>query len=386
LSEAPLLRPVPGPAACPVSSTPALRRTLGAMALLALAGGLPASLQAQVPVQAPPSVPAPGSGVAGLTTPMVLPLTFSSDRAAALFYLERQGRRDAHILQGALGLLAASGGPIPASPSTAGQRLEGSPRWVLDAGFGVVRGRLPAGGGGETVSREERRALLLAPRLTLAAGLFEGFSPAPTVGGLGSLDVVGELRVLPVPQPDHLDGRAVAWGVGARVGVIRESFSLPGVTLVAMHRRVGGVTHRGTPVEIPLTSGDRVVAGYDVEVAPRVSSLRAVVGKDLWEVGVSGGVQRDRIRGNVRIPLTEQPGTPGETPVPGTGARAGMPVDRTTWFLGVNRTWVVTQVTAEVGWSPAPSGPSDPVGASQLPPLGGASSALSGAISFRITY
>lgn len=333
--------------------------------------------------QAPATAPVHGLHLA--PPPTVLPTTFADDRAALLFEWGRHGRGAAHILQGTLGLLAASGGPIPASPSTAGQRLEGSPRWVLDAGVGVTRGNLPAGGGGETVSREHRRALLLAPRITVAAGLFDGFSPAPTVAGVGSLDLVGELRVLPIPGPDHLDGRALAWGVGARVGVIRESFSLPGVTLVAMHRRMGSITHQGTSVDVTLGTGERVALRYDVEVAPRVTSLRAVAGKDLWAVGVSGGVQWDRIRGDVRIPLTDLAGTPAGTLVPGTGERTGMPVDRTTWFVGVNRTWVVTQVTAEVGWSPKPSGPSDPMGAAASS-LRSASSALSAALSFRITY
>jgi hypothetical protein len=301
--------------------------------------------------------------------------TESQDRLTAC----AAGAIGAHALQGGLGLLMAAGGPFPASPSTAGQRLQGSPRWVIDVGTGVVRADVPSRSDGAIGAQEGR--VFFAPRITVGAGLFEGVSPSPTVGGMGSIDVVGELRLLPIPRLHEVSDRVVAWGLGARIGVIRESFTLPGVTLVAMHRRAGTVEFV-SPLGPP---GGGVPEARMIRVTPNVTSLRAVAGKDLLEIGVSAGVQLDRIRGDAEVgSWAGHDGaialpSPGPPP-PGSGPRS-LPVDRTTWFVGLNRTWVVTQLTAELGWSPAARGDdADVLGGA------GAGSAFSGALSFRITY
>ncbi len=333
-----------------------------------------------------------GSAAAPESRPLLL--TVSSPEAFLSLYLQDARLADAHRLHGTLGLLAGAGGPVPASPSTAGQRLQGSPRWVMDAGFGVVRGDLPA-----TTTAEEGeggpRKILLAPRLTVVAGIFEGVSPAPTVGGIGSLDLVAEARWLPVPVPSTVAGGTLAWGAGARVGILRESFTLPGVTLVAMHRRLGTVKRTDSDVALVLPSGDPPgtgpelpwVARSSVSVAPRVTSLRAVVGKDLLEVGLSAGVQQDWIRGDAETTVRHASGT--DTAALDAAAvdlhGRSVPVDRTTWFVGVNRTWVVAQVAAELGWSPGPAHP-DGLLNPELGSRTGAGSAFSGALSFRITY
>ncbi len=271
-----------------------------------------------------------------------------------------QGAAAAHALQAGFGLLLGAGGPFTAAPNTAGQRLHGSPRFLFEGGFAGATFTHPelAGSGGS-----ERRRAALAPRATVGVGVFEGLSPAPTMGGVGALDLLGEVRLLPVPSFDGLEGRAWAVGVGARVGVFRESFSLPGVTLSAVHRRSGSLDYAPSPG-----------APASVSVEPRVTSFRGVVGKDLMEVGISGGVQWDRIRGEAGV----QP-RPGGTAGPWT--RRSLPVDRTTWFLGVNRTWVVSQAALELGWSP---GPGSAEGLSPAAPAPGGG--LSGALTFRVRY
>jgi hypothetical protein len=271
-----------------------------------------------------------------------------------------QGAAAAHALQAGLGLLLGAGGPFPASPNTVGQRLHGSPRFLFEAGLAGATFTHPDLAASGT---PQRRRVALAPRVTAGVGVFEGFSPAPTVGGVGALDLLGEVRLLPVPTFDGLDGRAWAMGVGARFGVLRESFSLPGVTLSAMHRRSGGLDYA------PASGAPAFVS-----VEPRVTSFRGVVGKDLMELGLSGGVQWDRIRGDAGV----QPRREGSV---GAWTRRSLPVDRTTWFLGVNRTWVVSQAALEVGWSP---GPGAPEGLSPAAPAPGGG--ISGAFTFRIRY
>lgn len=275
------------------------------------------------------------------------------------------GGATAHALQAGFGLLLGAGGPFPVSPNTAGQRLQGSPRLLFDIGLASASFTHPdmTSAGAPT-----QRRMLVAPRLTMGAGLFEGFSPAPTVGGVAGLDLLGEVRLLPFPTFDGLDGRAWSLGAGARIGVIRESFSLPGITLSAFHRRSGALGY--------FSSGEGAPA---VSVRPRSTSIRAVVGKDLMELGVSGGVQRDWVRGEARV----RPRPGGQAPGGHGGGGSGtIPVDRTTWFVGVNRTWVVSQISLEVGWAPAPSGPEGISPTVFEGPAGG----LSGALTFRVRY
>lgn len=272
------------------------------------------------------------------------------------------GAATAHAFQSGFGLLLGAGGPFPASPNTAGQRLHGSPRFLFDAGLATASFTHPDM---TSSGAPERRRTVMAPRLAVGVGVFEGVSPAPTVGGVGAVDLLGEVRFLPVPAFDGLDGRTWSLGAGARIGVMRESFSLPGLTLSAMHRRSGALEY--------LSSGGGAPA---VAVTPRVTSFRAVLGKDLMEIGVSGGVQQDRIRGEARV----RPG-PGAAGI-GSAGSGTIPVDRTTWFVGVNRTWVVSQIALELGWSPAPSAPEG------IPPavFGGSAGGISGALTFRIRY
>jgi hypothetical protein len=258
----------------------------------------------------------------------------------------------AHALEGGVGLLLAGGGSFPVSPSTAGHRLFGSPRLRVDVGTTGVTFRhpdlsRPAVGGGFDPSR---RRVLGATRLSVGAGILEGFSPVPTIGGIGSLDLVGELRHIAYLGGGEGPDTAFGWGVGGHLGLLRESFTMPGVTVALTHRRAG--TTRYVP-------GGAEGAGTQVAIEPRVTSLRGVVGKDLLFLGLSGGVQRDRMHGGQEILLG---GVPIQLP-------ASTHQTRTTWFGGVNLTWVVAQLAAEVGWSPDDEG-----------------NALLGSVSFRITY
>jgi hypothetical protein len=49
--------------------------------------------------------------------------------------------------QWATGLLTTAGGALPASPSTSGMRIAGSPRVILDGGLALANVRFPSRGG-----------------------------------------------------------------------------------------------------------------------------------------------------------------------------------------------------------------------------------------------
>lgn len=272
----------------------------------------------------------------------------------------------ARAIQSGLGLLVAAGGAYPVSPSTAGHRLEGSPRIVVDAGaaFGSFRhpdlSRLDGGGA------PDRRTTVWAGRISAGVGIFEGFSAAPTVGGIGSLDAVATLRVMGLPSSREISGSAASLGAGVRVGLLRESFSLPGVTLTGMYHRLGTIRH-----------GNVDDAGAQVTVGPRVTSLRLETGKDMLALGVTGGVGLDRISGDAEVEVRTEGGEVGST------SPVGLRETRRYLFAGVNYTWLVTQLAGEVAWSPGRELSQELRGTGPFQP---GSSNLQGTLTFRILY
>ncbi len=266
-------------------------------------------------------------------------------------------------LHGGVGALASAGGVIPASPSTAGRRLVQQPRIIVDGGVGwssFRRPELTQAPGSRGVP--ERRTLLVGGRLTTVVGIFEGFSPLPTVGGVLAVDGVGTAQLLRLPSSDGYSGSVAGWGGGVRVGVVRESFSLPGITLSAMHHRIGSIEYGGEPA----------AGGARATLQPRVTSFRAVVGKDLLALGVSGGVGWDRHGGRGRIRV----GDAG-------GSYQDLRLNRRYLFGGVNFTWIVAQAAAELAWG-SPTSPFDAAeGTGSYRPGG---TELQGAVTFRVTY
>jgi hypothetical protein len=284
------------------------------------------------------------------------------------------GASAAHAFQSGVGLLMASGGVIPSSPSTAGTRFGGAPRWILDGGTGFVSYTHPDLSSGAAVDAPHVRRTEFAPRITVVRGVFDGFRLLPGVGGIGSVDVVGDRRYRPTTGFSRSDAAVLAYGGGVRLGLLRESFILPGITLSATVRQGGRIGY-GTG------SDDRP----RVDVAPQVASVGAMVGKDLLFIGISAGVQRDWVRGDARVLF---PSLEGGIPVRGDERRfdpvtGSIPVERTTWIVGGNWTWIVAQAAFQIGWAERPELPR---GWDSLPDFRGGESGFVGGLSFRITY
>lgn len=289
----------------------------------------------------------------------------------ALTGLCRDGALALQALHGGLGLLMTSGGALPASPSTAGHRLPGSPRVVLDLGAtwsSFAHPDLAYPGSG---AASEARSFLLGGRATTVLGVFDGFSPIPTMGGVLAVDALATLQWVRVPDSPATSGAALGWGGGFRVGVFRESFSLPGLTLSATHVRAGA-----------LRFGTEEAPGALAEVEPMVTSFRAIAGKDLWPVGLSVGLGWDHYRGTGRIEAR----LPHESPAAGLEASTrshDLSMDRRYLFAGMNYTWVVTQIAAEVTWAREARPIARLEGTGPFRPGG---RELQGALTFRLLY
>jgi len=257
-------------------------------------------------------------------------------------------------------LSAASGGtPLPGTASTLGRRYPGSARVAFGGTVQVQNLVLP-----DLVTTErpraglERSGAVVAFRGGAAMGVFHGFSPRPTVGGILGLDLVGAASYLLLPTGAGFESGVPAWGVGARIGLLRESFTLPGITASVVRHTISRVELETDPTGETSFS----TSGW---------SLRGIVGKDLYGVGLYAGVGQDR--GSGRFDL-RSPGSGGVAP-PAYGSelvyRSGaLPAQRHSLFAGGVYTLLVTQVSAELGWA---SGfdPVDAGGAGVVPGSGG---------------
>ena len=123
----------------------------------------------------------------------------------------------------------------------------------------------------------------------IALGLFDGVRLFPTVGGFLSLDAFGRTAFLLLPESEGFSGGTRAYTAGVRVGIFREGFTIPGVSVSASRRFVGSVDLGGTADPSSVT------------VDPSVTSFRATVGKDLFAVEWLAGFGWDDFSGDATV-------------------------------------------------------------------------------------
>jgi hypothetical protein len=151
---------------------------------------------------------------------------------------------------------------------------------------------------------------------------------------VGSLDLLGSVGVLP-----H-GGRGLAgspWtaGLGARLGILRESFTLPGISLSAVLRRTGAV-HYGAP------DGGTVALDHVDDL-----SLRAMIGKRLFAIGTALGVGLDHTSSEATLIASCQGICSLALPAP---IQARLSQTRGSGFVDLTWTSLVLNLVAELGW------------------------------------
>lgn len=277
----------------------------------------------------------------------------------------------AESTQPQLGILLAGGNPVLGTASTSGVRLGILPRVTAGVRLNVVGARVPdiivddedgSSELGETIG-------VPAPALGgyVAVGLTQGFTLGPTVGGFGAIDLLGSATWLPF-RAFEVEGfeeaPEIAFGVGARVGLLRESFVTPGVSVSVMYRRLGeasfGEVCRGEEVEVlPAIQVDQACVGDPGDLGELRFDLtnwsyRGVVSKRLLGLGLAAGVGYDRYESDVSSAFRYQqpPATIGGAPV--TMVRRGPEVtvenDRWSAFGNASFTVLVGTITLEGGW------------------------------------
>lgn len=248
----------------------------------------------------------------------------------------------ARVIGGQFGLLAGWGSEIPGSASTLGRKIGTRPRLSISARAGALSMGLPDLFDEGTGAAPDVSFVVPSVRGEAAFGLLDGFSPAPTVGGVLSIDLLGSLGLVMPPSSQGFDGTVTVASLGARVGLLRESFTLPGVSVSVARRFVGG-SALGRP-----QLGDP--AG--IEVDPELTSVRATVGKDLFGIGWIGGVGWDDTKAQVVVEVERTVGPP-------VRVASSIEADRRLYFAGASMTFLLLQLSVEGGWAeghPALSG------------------------------
>lgn len=270
-----------------------------------------------------------------------------------------------------LGIVIAGGNPTLGSQATGTVRLGSLPRFNASAKLSAAWFRLPDIRQQGTAATERLDAPAPALSAAVAVGLLPGYQLTPTLGGLGSVDLLGSAAWLPFRLFDAGgfadDAAEFAFGVGARVGLLRESFTAPGVAVSVMYRhlgriRYGDVCPGGTAGSLLIAGGDGYRLGGAVcptpgdrgEFAFDLSgwSSRATVGKRFGGFGLAAGGAYDRFRSDVAFGLGATPELPtlGRTPVIIRASQLRLTSGRWSAFANASRAIRLARLTAEIGW------------------------------------
>jgi len=239
----------------------------------------------------------------------------------------------AEDIRGGLGIGHSGGASLPGTASALGRRFGATPRIAFAGRASLVRFDRTSADSWGAGPGSGNAASGWSPVFgaTIGVGAFDGFSAAPTVSGVLGVDVLADVSTVRLPSDDSFEGASTAWGYGVRVGLIRESFTLPGASVSVMRRSGASYVMEGED------------GSLDADVT--TTSIRATLGKELLGFGVHGGVGWDRVS------------TAGRIQADGSGGPA-VEIDfdderetHTVVFGGVTRTFLVTSIGADIGWS-----------------------------------
>lgn len=201
--------------------------------------------------------------------------------------------------QPSVGIAFSGGNPVLGTATTFGTRLGILPRVSVTARANVALAEVPNLFGGYT-------ARLTGPQLgamettgipvagvqgDVAIGLFNGVSLAPMIGGVGSVDLLGSVAVVPQIDDFGLSEAIMNVGVGARIGILRQGLIVPGVSISGMYRRMGDVSFGD------LEAGDAGEFSTDLETL----SVRAIASKGILMFDLAVGAGYDKYSSDVSL-------------------------------------------------------------------------------------
>lgn len=257
-------------------------------------------------------------------------------------------------LEARLGIVQIGGNPVPGTASPFGEKIGPIPRFGVSGRLTLAGVELPPI---ESVgSTATPNAVPVGLNVDAGVGIFPGFPLVPTVGGLLAVDVLASAGITLLPDSDGFDGgQPFSWALGTRLGITRESFTAPGISITAMYRRFGDVT---------WGDGDLVDTDAFVRLdGRRAWSLRGAVSKRIASLGVAGGAGWDFYSADARVRVTDSDDTAIEA------IEDGVSTSRFTAFANAAFTTLILNFVGELGWQADGDSPTLPAG--DVPGQGG---------------
>jgi hypothetical protein len=237
-----------------------------------------------------------------------------------------------------LGVLVSGGNPVLGTGSPLGGPGHFSVTTRVN-GVEVVLPRLSYDGSSATVPRG-RKVFAPAPQVDVAVGIYGGLP-----SGLLAVDALGSAQLLPAGVFDDFrvagDARrigdvALGFGFGARVGILKETGPLPGVSVSVMRRDLPTITYGD------IAASDHFQYAVDL----RATNLRLVASKQLAVLDLAAGLGWDKYTGNALVRL--------DTGGDGGGGTAAVPIklsnSRASAFVDAGFNVAVVRLVAEGGY------------------------------------
>jgi hypothetical protein len=193
------------------------------------------------------------------------------------------------------------------------------------------------------------RVPALAVQGDIVLGLFNGFNLAPGVGGLGAVDLLGSVSLVPAVEAIGLSEAIVNVGAGARVGILRQGLVLPGISVSGMYRTMRSAVAFGE-------LGPDPAAGDPAEFSADLStwSFRAGASKGLLLLDLAAGLGYDIYTSDVHFDwrLRCPPQQCGEELILGIDGGVQGQLRTAAWnaFGNVGLNFLLLRLVAEVGF------------------------------------
>lgn len=181
------------------------------------------------------------------------------------------------------------------------------------------------------------------PQVDLALGLFGGLPVGLT--SVGGVDLLLSGSWIPEVEEDDFalaapDGQ-FKLGYGARLGILEETFTAPGVSVSYMRRELPTMDVIARPDDDTLSvNGARV----------RVDSWRVVAGKRFMALGLVAGIGQDRYDSEASVTAIVNDLITGRTAM-GTAAPFSQELTRTNAFANLSLNLVALRLVGEIGRS-----------------------------------